>query len=150
MYLMDKSRVSPCTGARAAQVWAAKMLVDEVDGSWVDPQRGRTRMSTIIAAWHEAKNLSWAPSSDRSNGMYIRHRIDPRWGNVAVGKISRAGVQEWVNSLYAEEGLSGKTVRIIYGLFPGSWSTRCKNGTYLRPRVGGLYCLRKTRPGRYF
>lgn len=138
------------SSARSAQVWAAKMLVDQVEGSWVDPQRGRTPMSTIIAAWHEAKSLSWAESSARSNGTYIRHRITPRWGNSAVGKISRSGVQEWVNSLYAEDGLSGKTVRIIYGLFSAILEYAVQEGYIPKSPCLGIVLPKKNPPRKVY
>ena len=58
-------------------------------------------------------------------------------------------MQEWVNSLYAEDGLSGKTVRIIYGLFSAIMEYAVQEGYIPKSPCQGIVLPKKTHPGRY-
>ena len=59
-------------------------------------------------------------------------------------------MQEWVNSLYAEDGLSGKTVRIIYGLFSAIMEYAVQEGYIPKTPCQGIVLPKKNPPRKIY
>jgi integrase len=81
----------------AAERWAAAEEQKVVDGSRVDPSRGRMKWATWCETWWPSRKME---SGTRRSQVSIRdNHVLPRWGPVSVNEIAHLDIQTWVNQL---------------------------------------------------
>jgi integrase len=97
-----------------AQRWLDDVSASVVHGTYVDPQKARTRFESVADAW--AENPRWAASTRARNLSILATHVLPRWGALPLDKITHEDAQRWVNELTAT-GRAGGTVRKIVGVF---------------------------------
>ncbi|MGP5931488.1 tyrosine-type recombinase/integrase [Corynebacterium glyciniphilum] len=82
--------------AGAANHWAAENLIQRNTGSWIEPAKQRTTVATIHEQWKSVLN-NRKDSYRRQNRVNWTLHVEPRWGTVAVGDITKNEVQRWIN-----------------------------------------------------
>lgn len=96
-------------------------------GSFVDPARSKLTVGVWSAEWL-AGRVHLAPKTrDRYEGI-IRAHIEPRWGRVALSKITHAEVQKWVASL----ALAPASVRKVHRVLSMILAAAVKDGRLAR------------------
>lgn len=84
----------------AAEEFIAELEDDIRSSRYVDPRRAQTLFGELAGAWLQTK-------TDIKESTLFRYRTDlhryvlPRWAQVQVGAITRAGVEQWVSELSA-------------------------------------------------
>lgn len=81
---------------KQADHWAAQNLIDRTEGNWIDPQKQRATVAEMHAQWVTTLNNRKA-SYRRQNRVNWELHVKPRWGDTAVGSITRNEVQMWIN-----------------------------------------------------
>lgn len=92
-----------------AQAFLAAAKTDIRRGAWVDPARSTTRFGPYALQWLDHK-LNLRRSTMATDAGFLRKHILSRFGDVAIGRITRADVQQWVKEL-GETGLGPESVR---------------------------------------
>lgn len=82
---------------------AAHVTIAKATGSFVDPQAGRVRLSTLWPAWIAAKKVKVKASYLETLEREWRVRVEPQWGGREVASITHAEIQAWVADLHADE-----------------------------------------------
>ena len=94
---------------RAAKLFDGELRSAREDGDTVDPRGGKTELRVVYKSWL-ASRPDLSPKVRRGYEDNWRLRIEPKFGNWPIGRISRENVQEWVNEMTAA-GLGPRTVR---------------------------------------
>lgn len=97
-----------------AQRWLDEVTAMQVTGVWVDPKHGKATFKQWFNAWTERQ--IWSPNTlniaEQSIGCVT-------FGDVPIGKVRTAQVQQWVRDLSAPKpqgkGLAPRTVRSRFG-----------------------------------
>lgn len=87
----------------------AQIEVSMSDGTWHDPRRGEMRFGVWAAQWLPTRHDLRATTQARLATTMSR-QVLPRFGEVALIRITNGDVRAWVADLLAE-GLSAATVR---------------------------------------
>lgn len=90
-----------------AERWAAKnVTVAQAEGTYIDPQAGKTTIGSLSTAWLAKKKLSCKPSYyDDLEDAYNKY-VQPDWGAVPVSAVQREAVQTWAARI--SNGVKGK------------------------------------------
>ena len=83
-----------------AQLWEADhVTVAIAKGSYVDPASAKSTIGDLWPAWIAKKKVNAKPSYlDDLEGAYGKY-VAAYWANIRIGKVSRAGVQQWVGDM---------------------------------------------------
>lgn len=76
--------------------------------------------------WLELRRVE--PSTKQADAGRIEKHIKPKWENVKLRKMTRVGIQAWVNGLADDDALSASTVRRIHYLLSASMKAAAKAG----------------------
>ena len=96
---------------KQADHWAAQNIVDQNDGSWIDPTSGKITIGTIGSEWLE-NQTHLKPSTMRVTESTWRVHVEPAWGHRPVASIRPSEVQTWISRL--DSGAT--TVRNAHGI----------------------------------
>lgn len=96
--------------AAAKEVEARKKL-------WRDPEAYKRPWKEWADEWLRARHVEGTTA--RADAIRRRKHLDPRWGDVPIGSISRHDVKAWARDLRAS-GLAPGTVQRIVHLFSAS------------------------------
>lgn len=102
--------------AKAEREAAAK----EVEGRklfWRDPEAYKRPWGEWADEWMTARQVE--ASTGKSDGVRRRKHLDPKWGDVPLGSITRHDVKAWAVQL-RRTGISPSTVQRIVHLFSAS------------------------------
>ena len=113
-----------------AENWAAEhVTVAKAQGTFIDPQAGRTRVASLWPAWIAAKRVRVKASYLETLEREWRVRVEPQWGGREVASITHAEIQAWVADLHADgtdadgsierKGLSATVVLRAEGILSG-------------------------------
>lgn len=91
-----------------AERWLTSMRSKVDRGDWVDPTLGRITAGEWATTWLASKS-GLNPTSRRGYEELWRTRVEPRWGSVALSRITYGDVLTWVAEL-SGEGLSPSRV----------------------------------------
>ncbi|MGV0868745.1 tyrosine-type recombinase/integrase [Corynebacterium kalidii] len=91
---------------KQADHWAAENLIQRNTGSWIDPAKQRTTITTLHEQWSPVLNNRKDSYRVQQEANWKNH-VKPRWGHVAVGDIQKNDVQQWIN----EQTHAASTVR---------------------------------------
>jgi len=84
-------------------------------GEWVDPRRGRVRLSSVAPAWLQSRQSVKRRTREADEADWRLH-VEPRFGNMPVASISAAEVSSWLGAL-TQSGVSPSSVhRYLYTL----------------------------------
>lgn len=85
------------TKARA-QAWADKNAVSIHEQDWIDPNAGKTTITTYAAAWES--NLKHLKPKTRHDQLAVwTNHVKPQWAHRPVGGIKQSEVQKWLNGI---------------------------------------------------
>jgi integrase len=82
-------------------------------GQWIDPAGARTTVAEYVDDWR--RGLTGRATTLEQVDSHLRKHVLPRWGELPLGSITRAQVQEWVIQLAGH--LSPTTVEAVYRRF---------------------------------
>lgn len=105
------------TTQREAKKFAAAVEVAIQRGEYITPTDARTPLKDVAKPWLAAREGTLKPSSYASAETAWRVHIAPKWGEVAIGKITKAGVQTWVSEL--AKSASPSLVRRVHSVLVG-------------------------------
>lgn len=120
-------RSAPQTFGRKkdAQDWLAEKRTEIVRGDWLDPDRGRVRLSSYGSRWIKERTLA-----DTTRSLYeslFRLHVVPYLGGVHVGLVSTEIVRSWLAAL-ADDGRSAETRAKAYRLLRAVMATAVEDG----------------------
>ena len=107
-----------------AQLWEADhVTVAIAKGSYVDPASAKSTIGDLWPAWIAKKRVNTAPSYlDDLEGSWRKY-VATYWANISIGKVSRAGVQQWVGDMthgrVDGKAKSASVVLRAYGILAG-------------------------------
>ncbi|SRR6266536_3558230 len=84
-----------------AEQWVVNMEARKIDGSYVDPAKGRRHVAEVVETWYAAAATSLKPKTRASYRGLIDVRIVPYIGSRQVASLKPSDVQHWVNELTA-------------------------------------------------
>lgn len=84
---------------------------------WRDPEAYKRPWGEWADEWQTARQVE--ATTAKADGVRRRKHLDPRWGSVAIGSITRHDVKAWAVQLRAT-GISPGTVQRIVHLFSAS------------------------------
>ncbi len=87
----------------------AEIELDLAGRTWHDPRRGEIRLAQWAAEWLPTRH-DLRPTTHARLATTLGRQVLPRFGNVALIKITNGAVRTWVADMLAS-GLSAATVR---------------------------------------
>jgi integrase len=106
-----------------AQRWLSAAETDMHRGLWYDPRLGDITFGEWQAKWLTSKTPTLQPSTVELYRYLLRRHVVPRFGGIAIGRISTLDVQEWLSDLH-EGSLSpnsvAKAYRVLKGVLTGA------------------------------
>src|SRR3954453_5020610 len=90
---------------------------DGPTGTYVDPKRARTTVGELADVWLAGK-INLKPTSRARYADVLKTHVLPRWGNVALIRVTHGDVQAWLSEL-SDRGLAGASVRKAQGVLSG-------------------------------
>ena len=100
-----------------AQRWLDEVTAAVQTGTYVDPKRARTTVGELAPVWLAGK-INLKPTSRARYADVLKTHVLPRWGKVALIRVTHGDVQAWLSELSAR-GLSGASVRKAQGVLSG-------------------------------
>src|SRR5215211_5899986 len=100
-----------------AQRWLDEVTAAVQTGTYVDPKRARTTVGELADVWLAGK-INLKPTSRARYADVLKTHVLPRWGNVALIRVSHGDVQAWLSEL-SDRGLAGASVRKAQGVLSG-------------------------------
>ncbi|MGQ0826303.1 MAG: tyrosine-type recombinase/integrase [Actinomycetota bacterium] len=106
-----------------AQRWLSAAETDMHRGDWHDPRLGDVPFHEWADRWLAVKTPNLQPSTVDLYRYLLRRHVVPRFGAMAVGRVTAAEVQRWLGDLHSSE-LSPNTVakayRVLRGVMDGA------------------------------
>lgn len=113
------------TTKRDAKVFLSTVHVAKLEGSYVDPTKGKATVGELGEKW-----LTWQthlkPSTLHSLKSTWNTHVKPEWGDRAVASITHSEIQDWITQLHqgvehddpkkAVKGKSATTVKRAHGI----------------------------------
>jgi integrase len=100
-----------------AQRWLDEVTAAVQTGTYVDPKRARTTVGELADVWLAGK-INLKPTSRARYADVLKTHVLPRWGNVALIRVTHGDVQAWLSGL-SDRGLAGASVRKAQGVLSG-------------------------------
>src|SRR4051794_36116505 len=100
-----------------AQRWLDEVTAAVQTGTYVDPKRARTTVGELADVWLAGK-INLKPTSRARYADVLKTHVLPRWGNVALIRVTHGDVQAWLSEL-SGRGLAGASVRKAQGVLSG-------------------------------
>src|SRR4051795_9913630 len=100
-----------------AQRWLDEVTAAVQTGTYVDPKRARTTVGELAPVWLAGK-INLKPTSRARYADVLKTHVLPRWGNVALIRVTHGDVQAWLSEL-SNRGLAGASVRKAQGVLSG-------------------------------
>jgi integrase len=120
----------------------------QLNGAYVDPAAGKMTVGEWSAKWLHSQ-VQLKPKTRSSYESLLRCWVLPRWGPVALNKVTFGGVAEWVGTMHLG-GLSASRTRQAYHLMTGMLDDAVKDGRLVRNAAAGVDLPRlETKPRRY-
>ncbi|MGH2780658.1 MAG: tyrosine-type recombinase/integrase, partial [Thermoleophilaceae bacterium] len=102
-----------------AQRWLSAAETDQSRGDWHDPRLGDVPFREWADRWMVTKAPTLGPATQELYRYLLRKHVVPRFGSMAVGRITAAEVQAWLADLHRSE-LSPNTVAKAYRCLSGA------------------------------
>ncbi|STC82202.1 site-specific integrase [Corynebacterium ulcerans] len=127
-----------------AQRWAGKNATKIMEGSWIDPNAGKTLIRDLTETWWEGRQHLKA-STLKADG-YRKSQVLEYWGDRTVGSVKKSAVQAWVSSM----GKSGSTVRHAHGVLLQILEVAVTDGLIVSNPARGVRLPRRNAPVKVF
>lgn len=137
-----------------AQLWEADhVTVAIAKGSYVDPASAKSTIGDLWPAWIAKKKVNAKPSYlDDLEGAYGKY-VAAYWANIRIGKVSRAGVQQWVGDMthgrVDGKAKSASVVLRAYGILAGILDDAVADNLIPHNPARGVSLPRKPRRTRH-
>jgi integrase len=102
-----------------ARRWLSAVETDMSRGEWQDPRLGDVPFAEWADRWMATKAPKLSPSTQDLYRYLLRRHVVPRFGSMAVGRITPAEVQAWLADLHRTD-LSPNTVAKTYRCLSGA------------------------------
>ena len=102
-----------------AQRWLSAAETDMSRGEWYDPRLGDVPFREWADRWMATKAPKLGSATQDLYRYLLRKHIVPRFGSIAVGRITASEVQAWLADLHRSE-LSPNTVAKAYRCLSGA------------------------------
>ena len=102
-----------------AQRWLSAAETDQNRGEWHDPRLGDVPFREWADRWMVTKAPTLGPATQDLYRYLLRKHVVPRFGSMAVGRITGAEVQAWLANMHRSE-LSPNTVAKAYRCLSGA------------------------------
>jgi integrase len=89
---------------------------------------GRASWGAWVEAWWKLRAKKVEPGTLQRDLARRKKHLDPRWESARLDKITRDEVQEWVDELTEDAGLSPRSVTRCYHLFSASMKAAVVDG----------------------
>jgi site-specific recombinase XerD len=96
-----------------ANGWARDQEAAIRRGDWIDPRRAKVHTDKWWEQCQRSRHL--AQASRLRDASHWRCHVEPRWGNVAIGAITKADVGKWVVAM-TEAGVGAATIEGAVGV----------------------------------
>jgi hypothetical protein len=120
---------------KAAQDHADTMESDQRQGTWLDPQGGKTLLREWTADWLDAQDIA-VRTEDYYRSLLDNH-IHPRWGDAPLADITGIKAAAWAKKLrkdgYADSTVTGIT-KLLSLLLADAAEARLIPAKPIRPR----------------
>lgn len=137
-----------------AQLWEADhVTVAIAKGSYVDPASAKSTIGDLWPAWIAKKKVNAKPSYlDDLEGSWRKY-VATYWANISIGKVSRAGVQQWVGDMthgrVDGKAKSASVVLRAYGILAGILDDAVADNLIPHNPARGVSLPRKPRRTRH-
>ena len=133
---------------RDANAFRVKTENAKLDGTYVNPARGRVTVGSLGTQWLQVKKATMKKEGYRSYESAWRVHVEPRWCDTSIAKIDQLAVELWIAYLTTEQRLGAKSVQRCHGVLHGILETAVKNRMLsFNPASGAaLPKARKPRP----
>ena len=81
-----------------AEQWLAGVEADLMRGNWLPPQRSKETVALWAEKWMASK-LNLKPKTKADYEVRLRAYVLPKWGDTPISKLTRNGIQQWVQEL---------------------------------------------------
>lgn len=115
--------------------------VSKLRGSYVDPSDARATIGELGTSWLDMHRFKLTQSSFHSVESCWRVHVEPKWGNYAVGRVTKRDVQAWLNEL--GESLSHTSVARARDLLAGIFDEAVEENRVVKNPARGLAVKRK-------
>lgn len=88
--------------ATDAQAFKRKIEAAIDQGNYIDSCSEKTRFGACADDWF-ANKLHLRPASRARDEAYLRNRVLPAFGDLAVGQVRKSHVQQWIQDLRAKD-----------------------------------------------
>jgi integrase len=137
------------TTKRDAERFAASVEVSKLRGEYVAPSSARLTVGELGPAWLERQRGHLKPSGYGPMEAAWRLRIQPRWGNVALGDIRPSAVQQWISDLGRgtsdSKPVGASVAKRAHCVFSGILADAVRDNLIARNPAAGVKLPRTTR-----
>jgi len=128
-----------------AQNFQAQNTTSKITGNYVDPVRGKIKLSAMADKWLATQGHLKPSTLARYEGIVEKH-INPRWGTTPLVKISHEDVAEWVSKIR----LSPASVAYIHRVFSLIMELAVRGGRISRNPAHGVRLARRPKAEKKF
>lgn len=133
---------------RDAEAHLATVEVAKLKGAYVDPADAKIRIAALGPDWLARHQAKVTPSSHHSLQSAWRVHVLPRWGEYAVGAVTRRDLASWLTQL--GETKSHTTVARARDLLAGILDDAIEDGRIVKNPARGIPIKRKPLPEETF
>jgi integrase len=119
-----------------AQRWIDETTTAVVTGAYVDPRRARMTVAEWSVGWLEGRS-HLKPKTVQGYESLMRTRVLPRWGDMAMTRVTRSEVVAWVSSMRAS-GLSASRTRQAFHLLSRMLEDAVRDSRLARNPAAGV------------
>jgi site-specific recombinase XerD len=134
---------------RDAEQFAATVEVSKLRGEYVAPSHARVTVGELGPAWLDRQRGHLKPSGYGPMETAWRLRVQPRWGNVALGDIRPTAVQQWISDLGRgtpdAKPVGASVVKRTHYVFSGILADAVRDNLIARNPTAGVKLPRTTR-----
>jgi integrase len=119
-----------------AEKFLSTVEADIARGDWVDPTLGRVQLDEWSQRWLASKRRI-KPKTRAGYESLLASRILPTFGDLAINRIDREGVETWVTDML-DEGLSASRVKQAYLVLNAMIKAAVRQGYLARNVIEGI------------
>lgn len=133
---------------REAEAHLATVEVSKLRGSYVDPADSKIRIRELGPDWLQRHKTKVTASSHHSVESTWRVHVLPKWGDHAVGAVTRRDLALWLTQL--GETRSHTTVARARDLLSGIFDDAIEEGRIIKNPARGIAVKKKPLPEEIF
>lgn len=134
---------------REAEAFAATVEVSKMRGEYVAPSSARVTVGKLGPAWLDRQRGHLKPSGYGPMEAAWRLRVQPRWGDIALGDIRPTAVQQWISDLGrgtpGAKAVGASVVKRTHHVFSGILADAVRDNLIARSPAAGVKLPRTSR-----